>query len=88
MQNNVASPNRPISHLVVTWLLLIPLFYFASQGTLWFQNPGGNRALGGFGSLENAPRTTASSVTLLLIFVIVFRLLFFRHRIDSPCLSR
>ena len=78
MQNNVASPNRPISHLVVTWLLLIPLFYFASQGTLWFQNPGGNRALGGFGSLENAPRTTASSVTLLLIFVIVFVLLFFR----------
>ena len=76
MQNNAASPNRPISHLVITWLLLIPLFYFALQGRLWFQNAGGNDVLGGFGSLQNAPLTAASAVTFLFIFAIVFLLLF------------
>jgi len=37
MQNAISETNNRVSHLVVTWMLMIPLVSFASSGKFWFQ---------------------------------------------------
>ena len=37
-QEAVTSSDQRLSRLVVGWMLMIPLFYFASQGDLWFNS--------------------------------------------------
>jgi exopolysaccharide production protein ExoQ len=46
MQENTLFPNRPISHLVVTWVLLFPLLVFASQYGFSFEHGGLNTDVG------------------------------------------
>jgi exopolysaccharide production protein ExoQ len=47
-QEAVTSPDQRLSHLVVGWMLMVPLFYFASSGSLFFNS---NRAeLGSYAS--------------------------------------
>jgi exopolysaccharide production protein ExoQ len=37
-QEAITNSDQRLSHLVVGWMLMVPLFYFASQGTLWFNS--------------------------------------------------
>ena len=62
--------DRHISHLVVTWVLMMPLLYFASQGSFWFQNAASNNAQsGGFNSLAVISQTREHTAVALMVFV-------------------
>lgn len=76
---NCARHNQHVYHLVITWVLLIPLIYFA--GGDWFQNERGNNDLvGQYGSLAAAPQMVVNTVTGLAIFAIIFFLIFVRMK--------
>ena len=73
------APEVPLSHLVVTWVLMIPLVCFASNGMLWFRAGTGNNALTArFGVLGSGGATSAAdnAAITLLLFAIVPALLF------------
>src|SRR6185437_13710865 len=36
---------KAIQVLVISWILLVPLLFFASSGNFWFQNEGANNVL-------------------------------------------
>jgi O-antigen ligase len=76
MQGTIAYLDQRISHLVAAWIVMIPLLYFASQGNLWFHNADGTDTLGGFGSLQSAPRTAQYAAEFSIVFVVVVLLLF------------
>jgi exopolysaccharide production protein ExoQ len=77
-QSVYRTPEAPISHLVVTWALMIPLVCFASSGLLWFRGGAGNTALAArFGVLgSGAAATLDNTVVALLLFVTISTLLF------------
>jgi O-antigen ligase len=76
------APEVPLSHLVVTWALMIPLFCFASNGMLWFRAGASNNALTArFGVLGSGATNTADNIAItLLLFVTIPSLLFPRAK--------
>jgi exopolysaccharide production protein ExoQ len=71
-------PDQPISQLVVTWLLMIPLFFFACRGILWFQASQGNSVAGtGFNSMA-AAKGGGEATVLVTVFLCVLLLLMTR----------
>lgn len=45
MQSTAGSPDRSVFHLAVTWALMIPLTFLASNGVFWFQSAFRNNPL-------------------------------------------
>ena len=78
MRNVTASSDPPISPLVVSWVLMIPLVCFASNGTLWFRAAASNNELTSrFGSLGGGGAGTTDSIAItILLFAIVPAVLF------------
>jgi hypothetical protein len=75
VENN---PDQPVSQLIVSWLLMIPLFFFACRGILWFQAAGGN-SFGptGFNTLA-AAKSGGEVAVFLTVFLSVLLLLITR----------
>jgi O-antigen ligase len=73
-ENTGVRSAQPVSQLVVSWVLMIPLMYYA--GGFWVRNARGNNELGSFGSLANAPQTAEDLVTPAVVLAIVLVLLF------------
>ena len=80
MRNVTASSDQPISHLLVTWVLMIALLCFASNGMLWFRASAGNDALTArFGVLASGQTATTDNVAItMLLFAVVPVVLFSR----------
>ncbi len=70
--------NREPVHLwVITWLLMMPLFYFASQGNLWFQSVQANNSLSyKYGPIADAHGNGGSTFIAIIVFVGVFATIF------------
>jgi exopolysaccharide production protein ExoQ len=69
--NTISSSERPISQLAVTWPLMVPLVYFASQGLLWFQSVASNNSLSaGYGTLATGSMTEGNIVAAISVFTI------------------
>ena len=69
---------QPLTQAAMTWILLIPLFFYACRGILWFQAAGGN-GLGstGFGSMGSS-KGGGEVAVFLVITSCVFLCLFTR----------
>src|ERR1700729_4233091 len=60
-----------VTNLVITWVMMIPLAYFA--GGFWLQNARSTDATFlGYGVLASTPQPRDNAVTILVIFSIVF----------------
>src|ERR1700733_9526476 len=70
-----ARSDQRLSHLVAGWLLLIPLFYFASQGDLWFNSKSPVEAASYANALASAGSRTEDHVIILTVFSIVLVLI-------------
>ena len=72
------SPRESVSHLVVTWILMIPLFYFASGGTLWFQSAAKNGAINAtsFGSVTSGQQTGRTMIIGAIVFSVLALIIF------------
>jgi O-antigen ligase len=64
-----------MSHLVVGWLLMIPLFYFASQGDLWFNSQSPVVAASYANALTSAGSRAEDHVIILTVFSVVLVLI-------------
>ena len=72
------SSEQPLSGLVATWLLMIPLFFFACRGILWFQGAEGNSLQAtGFNSTA-AAKGAGTALVLVSVFSCVLLLLLTR----------
>ena len=87
MSNIATSSERSVSHLAVAWILMLPLLYFASTGSFWFQSVVGNNTLfQDYGSLTLVVATSENTVVLLAILLVSVALLFPRlMRVLSRC---
>lgn len=66
----------PISHLVVSWVLMVPLVCFASNGLLWFR-ASNNELTSRFGLLASGQSGTKDYIAIsILLFAIVPLILF------------
>jgi exopolysaccharide production protein ExoQ len=72
---------QPVSQLAVTWLLMIPLFFYACRGVLWFQSSGGN-AFGGTRYNSTGP-TKGSATFIVLVSIMLCVLLILMTRLIS-----
>lgn len=69
-----AEPESVFS-FVATWILVIPLLFFACRGILWFQALGGNSlASTGFGSIAGA-KGANTALVLIVVFLCVLALI-------------
>jgi len=76
MRNVTVSSDPSISHLVVSWILMIPFVCFASDGLLWFRS-GNNELTSTFGLLGGAQAGTQDYTAIsILLFAIVPVVLF------------
>ena len=66
--------DRPIMRLAVTWLVMVPMFFFACRGILWFQGAGNGLEGTGFQSTA-APKGNGTVEVLVFVFACVFFLL-------------
>jgi exopolysaccharide production protein ExoQ len=73
-QEAFSSSDQRLSHLVVGWTLMIPLFYFASQGSLFFNSEspvmasyGSALASGGSRATDHVIIASVFTITLVLI---------------------
>jgi O-antigen ligase len=72
-QNEDTHPNGQILHLVVSWMLMIPLVYFASEGTLWFRTPALNNTLASsFGAVVAQSDQRTAIIIMMPIFTLIF----------------
>jgi exopolysaccharide production protein ExoQ len=74
VQSASTSPIGHVSQLVVTWVLMIPLFYFASKGILWFQTPLSNNELSSNYGVLVASGQHLGAITMAPIAVVLFLL--------------
>ena len=75
-QHASTQSNGRISHLVVSWVLMIPLTYYASVGEFYFQRAGTNNALSQhYSSFVDRSNIEESIVTAILVFAVLFVLL-------------
>lgn len=71
-QPSIVHLNQNVSHLVVSWVLMIPLLYFASVGNFWFQSVKSNNPLSEkYGSLVGVSQSKETTITALVIGAIV-----------------
>jgi exopolysaccharide production protein ExoQ len=71
VRNVSASSDLPISSLVVSWVLMIPLLCFASNGLLWFRAGASDNELASrFGLLATGKTGTAEAITILLFAIV------------------
>jgi exopolysaccharide production protein ExoQ len=75
-QNFVTRSDQRISHLVVGWLLMIPLFYFASQGDLWFNSQSPVVAASYVNALTSAGSRGEDHVIIASVFTVTLVLIF------------
>jgi exopolysaccharide production protein ExoQ len=47
MHDKSRETSDPMSHLVITWILMVPIFIFASDGSLWFDTTADGNTLTG-----------------------------------------
>jgi exopolysaccharide production protein ExoQ len=89
MESVKTSSSRPVSHLGVSWGLIVTLVYFASQGTFWFQSVSSNNSLSiSYGSLATQSMTLENVVVATSVFAIMFGALFFRvNAVIKRCLE-
>ena len=72
---------KPVSSMMAAWLLMIPLFFFACRGILWFQGAEGNSLEGtGFNTTTAAK---GAGTAFVLVFVFCCVLLLLSTRINS-----
>ena len=73
-QEAVTSSGQRLSHLVVGWMLMIPLFYFASQGNLFFNAE--SPVMASYGSaLTSAGSRGEDHAIILTVFTIALVLI-------------
>jgi exopolysaccharide production protein ExoQ len=72
-----------ISHLVLTWILMIPLFYFASMGNLWFESALKNDPLSFAGGNLVVTAPTSPSGQLISAMILGVTLLIMLPRVKS-----
>lgn len=92
MDDSNRSDNRlhcGISHLAVTWVLMIPLIYFASRGCLWFQSVYGNNLMNArYGALATYSGTGKGIFVAVPVYAIVVIALFTRLRAVLACFHK
>jgi exopolysaccharide production protein ExoQ len=73
--------DQPVSQLAIVWLLMIPLFFFACRGVLWFQSSGGN----GFEATRfvSTGPANGSATFLVLASIVLCVLLILMTRLGS-----
>ncbi len=77
MPNAATQSVRPVSRLVISWILMIPLVYFASWGSFWFQaEANDNSLMQGNGSLVRTSATAGNAAVALIVFTIIAILVF------------
>src|SRR6202023_1256275 len=73
-QEAVTGSDQRLSHLVVGWMLMIPLFYFASQGNLFFNSE--SPVMGSYGSaVASAGSRGEDHAIILSVFTIALILI-------------
>jgi exopolysaccharide production protein ExoQ len=76
MQNSTISSNWHVPHLVVTWVLMIPLVFFAIDGALRFDTYSGNNDLrASYSQLIQSPSQDLTQTMQKMVFVICALLL-------------
>ena len=71
MQQLAPQPKSSVAHLVATWVLIVPLLYFASQGQLWFVVGNSKTRLSSiYGALATPSQTAESAAIAITIFSI------------------
>jgi len=79
MQSTATAPDQRVAHLAVTWALMVPMFFFACKGVLWFQSAEGNNNIGAyFSGLAVGGSGVSERLTLPPILGIVFALVLLR----------
>jgi O-antigen ligase len=78
-RDGVARSDQRLSHLVVGWVSMIPLFYFASQGTLWFNSNSPVLASYGSALTSTGPRGE-DHIIIMVVFAITLVLILSRIR--------
>src|SRR5579859_5394923 len=69
--NYPSRASHSVAHLLVSWVLIIPLLFYA-QG-IWFQNDRMNdRFASDFGAIVSQSQTAQNTITTLVIFAIIF----------------
>jgi exopolysaccharide production protein ExoQ len=74
-QEAVTGSDQRMSHLVVGWMLMIPLFYFASQGDLWFNSQSPVVAASYANALTSAGSRGEDHAIILSVFTIALVLI-------------
>jgi O-antigen ligase len=78
-QNESARRELPAIELAVSWALILPVLYYASHGSFWFQVSATNNSLdASYGQLVGGGRTSVDLAVQIAIFVIVSVLLLTR----------
>jgi O-antigen ligase len=74
MRTGTENSDSPIQYLVVSWVLMIPLFYVASFGNLWFHSVAGNNYTSmQYGALVSTSQFWAvASVALPVSAIVIF----------------
>jgi O-antigen ligase len=76
MENVSGVPNRHLLHLAVVWALVIPLFYFAVEGGLWFESSGisGAESISEYGTafMATAEKGETRAIALLVLAITSF----------------
>jgi len=70
VQDPIVHSDDSSASLVISWVLMIPLFYFASLGVLWFQSVESNHS--GLGPFSSAFRTSTAGLESRAIVALVF----------------
>jgi exopolysaccharide production protein ExoQ len=85
MQDDIAHTNQGISHLVITWALMVPLVYYASQGAFWFQREAPIRGFGALALNDTMGHNViiATSICLIIVVLILSKL----SQIVSSCIT-
>ena len=61
-----------VLHLVVSWVLMIPLVCYAANGTWWFQGGGNSVSLGAtYGVLASGQTDTANNVATAILLMVI-----------------
>ncbi len=72
MQDLSASSDQTALNLIVCWLLIIPLFYFASFGSLWFQTVDHNNSTSEiYGAIATHSPSWGGSLPEKMVFLVV-----------------
>jgi O-antigen ligase len=86
MSKTTFQDDYTVSRLAVSWLLIIPIFFFAARGTLWFQGGAANTEMaGGFSQLakQNGSAGGVPVVGAMLLLVLVIMSSRLRSIIDA-----